>query len=72
MMDSSEAKGLLKALGADLCGVAGMERFAQAPAGYPPGTCAHTTRGDSMGHFASCCTGKGQLCYNLTKTISEI
>lgn len=36
MMDSSEAKGLLKALGADLCGVAGMERFAQAPAGYPP------------------------------------
>lgn len=36
MMDSSEAKGLLKALGADLCGVAGMERFAQAPAGYHP------------------------------------
>lgn len=36
-MTSSQVKALLKSLGADLCGIAGVERFADAPQGYHPG-----------------------------------
>ena len=35
-MDSGEIKALLKSLGADLCGIAGAERFREAPEGYHP------------------------------------
>lgn len=35
-MDSAEVKGMLHSLGADLCGIAGMDRFAEAPKGYHP------------------------------------
>ena len=33
---SGEVKALLKSLGADLCGIADMERFGEAPEGYHP------------------------------------
>ena len=35
-MNSKEVKDLMHTLGADLCGIAGVERFAQAPQGYHP------------------------------------
>lgn len=35
-MNSSRVKALMKSLGADLCGIASMERFASAPEGYHP------------------------------------
>lgn len=36
MMDSDAVKELMKSLGADLCGIASIERFADAPKGYHP------------------------------------
>lgn len=35
-MTSQEVKSLLYALGAELCGIAGIERFADAPEGFHP------------------------------------
>lgn len=35
-MDSRKVKEILYSLGADLCGIAGMDRFDQAPEGYHP------------------------------------
>ena len=35
-MNSAEVKALLRSLGADLCGIASVDRFAQAPEGYHP------------------------------------
>lgn len=35
-MDSKKVKEIVKALGADLCGIAGVDRFADAPDGYHP------------------------------------
>lgn len=35
-MDAKQVKELLFSLGADLCGIASMDRFADAPAGYHP------------------------------------
>jgi epoxyqueuosine reductase len=36
MLDSEKVKGLLLRLGADLCGIASLERFADAPVGFHP------------------------------------
>lgn len=36
MIDSKKVKEILYSLGADLCGIASMERFDNAPAGYHP------------------------------------
>lgn len=35
-MDSQKVKSIMYSLGADLCGIAGMDRFDDAPAGYHP------------------------------------
>lgn len=35
-MNSQEVKELMRSLGADLCGIAGVDRFAEAPQGYHP------------------------------------
>lgn len=36
MIDSEQVKGILFGLGADLCGIASMDRFQDAPKGYHP------------------------------------
>lgn len=36
MVDSQEVKAVMKSLGADLCGIAGVDRFSLAPKGYHP------------------------------------
>ena len=36
MLDSKEVKEIMFALGADLCGIASIDRFANAPKGYHP------------------------------------
>ena len=36
MIDSKKVKEILISLGADLCGIAGIDRFAEAPEGYHP------------------------------------
>lgn len=36
MMDSSEVKRIMFSLGADMCGIAGTDRFEDAPEGYHP------------------------------------
>lgn len=36
MVDSQYVKTRMKSLGADLCGIAGIDRFSQAPEGYHP------------------------------------
>ncbi len=36
MLNSSEVKEIMFSLGADLCGIASMDRFSEAPAGYHP------------------------------------
>lgn len=36
MLDRDKVKEIMKALGADLCGIAGVDRFADAPEGYHP------------------------------------
>jgi epoxyqueuosine reductase QueG len=36
MSDSKQVKALVRSLGADLCGIAGIDRFADAPKGYHP------------------------------------
>lgn len=35
-MNSCDIKDLCRSLGADLCGIAGMDRFDSAPEGYHP------------------------------------
>ncbi len=35
-MDSHKVKEIMYSLGADLCGIASIDRFADAPAGYHP------------------------------------
>lgn len=36
MVDSHAVKAVMKSLGADLCGIASLDRFSHAPAGYHP------------------------------------
>ena len=36
MMDSKKIKEIMKSLGADLCGIASVDRFSEAPKGYHP------------------------------------
>lgn len=36
MIDNKKAKEIMLSLGADLCGIASIDRFADAPAGYHP------------------------------------
>ncbi len=36
MLDSKSVKEIMFSLGADLCGVASIDRFANAPEGYHP------------------------------------
>ncbi len=38
-MTSREVKEIAYKLGAELCGIAGLGRFSDAPEGYHPGTC---------------------------------
>ena len=35
-IDSTKVKEIIKILGADLCGIASLDRFADAPEGYHP------------------------------------
>lgn len=36
MSDKNKVKEIMKSLGADLCGIASIDRFANAPEGYHP------------------------------------
>lgn len=36
MLDSNKIKEIMKSLGADLCGIASVDRFEDAPKGYHP------------------------------------
>ncbi|MEZ3488130.1 MAG: epoxyqueuosine reductase, partial [Lachnospiraceae bacterium] len=36
MLDNKKVKEMMHSLGADLCGIANVERFADAPSGYHP------------------------------------
>ena len=35
-IDSTKVKGIMQNLGADLCGIASLDRFVSAPEGYHP------------------------------------